>query len=147
MADRAKKVADEIIRFLKTVSKKGIRKVILNSQGVVFPKSGKVLPALVSLNRWLEDKVKQIAKRKNLTIVTLLVNPILDQGKLSKATCCQAQNPEAQCGDIDPTGKKMYTLCKDPNHALYFNMGHISHAGWKMIYSELVESKILDPLL
>ncbi|KAJ4837255.1 hypothetical protein Tsubulata_043754, partial [Turnera subulata] len=151
MVDRAKKVAEEIIRFLKTVGNKGIRKVIINSQGVAFPKSGKVLPALVSLNRWLEDKVKQIAKRKNMVIVTLdsmtLIKPILDQGKLSQDTCCVAQNSQSVCGDIDATGKKMYTLCNDPKLTMYFSGGHISHAGWKMIYSRMVESEILDPLV
>ncbi|KAJ4824225.1 hypothetical protein Tsubulata_022743 [Turnera subulata] len=152
MAGRAKKISQEIVKFVKTIGNRGIRKVILNSQGVVFPKSGKVLPALVAQRQSLEDRVKQIGESMNLTIVTLdyetLIKPILDQGKLTSGTCCKVgKKSDAQCGDIDPTGKKLYTLCTDPNHALYFSARHISHAGWKMIYSEMVESKILDPLL
>ncbi|XP_038883507.1 GDSL esterase/lipase At5g03610-like [Benincasa hispida] len=51
--------------------------------------------------------------------------------------CCFGVSSEFSCGSVDEHGNKMYTLCKHPNLALFWDSLHPTQKGWFAAFSSL----------
>ncbi|KAK4768850.1 hypothetical protein SAY86_027000 [Trapa natans] len=51
--------------------------------------------------------------------------------------CCIGINSGYNCGSVDKTGSKMYTVCEDPESAFFWDMVHPTQAGWQAVFSSI----------
>ncbi|XP_022972691.1 GDSL esterase/lipase At5g03610-like [Cucurbita maxima] len=54
--------------------------------------------------------------------------------------CCFGVSSEFSCGSVDEKGNKMYTLCKRPKSALFWDSVHPTQQGWFATFSSLASS-------
>lgn len=54
--------------------------------------------------------------------------------------CCFGVGSGFSCGSVDEHGNKMYTLCKDPKLALFWDSVHPTQEGWFATFSSLLRS-------
>ncbi|KAK9671520.1 hypothetical protein RND81_12G035900 [Saponaria officinalis] len=57
------------------------------------------------------------------------------------APCCMGKNSTYYCGSTDARGKKMYTICSNPNSYFFWDSAHPTQAGWEVL------SRSLQPTL
>ncbi|KAJ4825230.1 hypothetical protein Tsubulata_035451 [Turnera subulata] len=147
--ERAKMVRAEMFKFFEGLEKMGIKKVVMLS--VSNFRDGKVEPVFVEHNKLLMEGIQAIAKRSNVKIVFLDIDKLVPVARdmypkdKREVNCCEPENKEnyeQMCGAKDASGRKLYTLCPDPTQVFYFYRLHISHEGWKKIYSLILESKV-----
>ncbi|XP_010244363.1 PREDICTED: GDSL esterase/lipase At5g03610-like [Nelumbo nucifera] len=58
--------------------------------------------------------------------------------------CCMGVNSSFSCGSKDENGVKMYTVCKNPKTAFFWDMFHPTQEGWKAVRL-LLESYLFPP--
>lgn len=51
--------------------------------------------------------------------------------------CCVTKRGTS-CGDISLSGKKLYSLCKDPKSFFFWDNVHITDQGWRSVFSLLL---------
>ncbi|KAJ4834707.1 hypothetical protein Tsubulata_007661 [Turnera subulata] len=153
LPERAKMVRAEMFKFFEGLEKMGIKKAIMLS--VSNFRDGKVDPVLVEHNKLLMEGLQAFAKRSNMKIVFLDIDKLEPVARAMypkdkwEANCCEPEKKydfSQMCGEKDASGRKLYSLCSDPSQIFYFFRFHISHEGWKKIYSLILESKVLEPL-
>ncbi|KAD5508469.1 hypothetical protein R6Q59_030948 [Mikania micrantha] len=54
--------------------------------------------------------------------------------------CCVATSSGAGCGSLDENGKKLYTVCKEPESTFFWDTVHPTQAGWRAVYLALRSS-------
>ncbi|XP_076902049.1 GDSL esterase/lipase At5g03610-like isoform X1 [Bidens hawaiensis] len=54
--------------------------------------------------------------------------------------CCVATRSDAYCGSVDENGKKLYTVCKEPESVFFWDTVHPTQAGWRAVYLTLRSS-------
>ncbi|CAL9235741.1 unnamed protein product [Arabidopsis halleri] len=70
-----------------------------------------------------------IFKNKGVPGVSTFPDPL-------KACCATKRG--TSCGDISPSGKKLYTLCEDPKSFFFWDNVHITDQGWRSVFSLLL---------
>ncbi|XP_059428152.1 GDSL esterase/lipase At5g03610-like [Corylus avellana] len=51
--------------------------------------------------------------------------------------CCFGISSDYNCGNVDESGAKKYTLCKDPKASFFWDGAHPTQEGWNAVYSAL----------
>ncbi|KAE9465561.1 hypothetical protein C3L33_02534, partial [Rhododendron williamsianum] len=51
--------------------------------------------------------------------------------------CCMGMSSKYYCGSVDEKGAEMYTVCKNPEGAFFWDMVHPTQAGWRAVYMSL----------
>jgi len=59
--------------------------------------------------------------------------------------CLGAANATRSCGDVDLTGRAMFTVCKDPVKSFFWDTIHPSQAGWTAVAKVLFPNATLQP--
>ncbi|KAI7732519.1 hypothetical protein M8C21_012619 [Ambrosia artemisiifolia] len=54
--------------------------------------------------------------------------------------CCEPTSSDASCGSLDENGKKLYTVCNEPDSTFFWDSVHPSQAGWRAVYLTLRSS-------
>ncbi|KAJ4971155.1 hypothetical protein NE237_004254 [Protea cynaroides] len=54
--------------------------------------------------------------------------------------CCLGLSKGFFCGSVDGKGVKQYSLCKNPDSAIYWDDVHPTQAGWRSVFSTLKAS-------
>ncbi|KDP42724.1 hypothetical protein JCGZ_23664 [Jatropha curcas] len=103
-----------------------------------------VLETLVAkLNNETNAKLNQTANRDAFVTLDLYVafknvlNGEQPAGTTKFATplipCCKGTNSTYSCGDV-VDGKKMYTICDNPDAAFFWDYVHPTQEGWRTLY-------------
>lgn len=105
--------------------------------------------ASVFHNLLLEEAVANLNKVNTTTIVILdlyqafmsILQNSSSQGRWKFESplkpCCNPISSAHDCGSVDENGKKMYTVCEDPESAFFWDSVHPSQMGWNAISSSL----------
>lgn len=51
--------------------------------------------------------------------------------------CCVGISSAYDCGSVDNSGTKKYTICEDPESAFFWDGAHPTQQGWRAVYSAL----------
>ncbi|KAL6906293.1 hypothetical protein ACP4OV_003894 [Aristida adscensionis] len=93
------------------------------------------------LRQKLGDDRKHVLFLDINTVFTNLVDPDDDddgsarQFKHKYTPCCDTMNkdPGSYCGQLDPNGDPLYTLCSNPDQYFYWDFMHPTQAAWKAV--------------
>ncbi|XP_027171788.1 GDSL esterase/lipase At5g03610-like [Coffea eugenioides] len=67
---------------------------------------------------------------------TTIIQHVQDRKEAPLTPCCQGI-ANYSCGDVDSNGKQMYTVCRKPKHAFFWDNAHPTQAGWHAVFSVL----------
>ncbi|KAL0543684.1 hypothetical protein IC582_018786 [Cucumis melo] len=155
-------VVNQISVNLKRIYKLGVKKVVVLGLGPVgcypkptapsFKKCNKTMDSIAVFHNTL---LKQAVEKLNYetkegspnffilnmydTVLSIIKNKENRKGGATFKTplkpCCFGVNSNFSCGSVDERGNKMYTLCKRPDLALFWDAVHPTQNGWFATFS------------
>ena len=59
--------------------------------------------------------------------------------KRKLAPCCEASTELGYCGQVSPSGERLYDRCKNPDKNFYWDETYPTTAGWEAVTEALEE--------
>nr|XP_027124408.1 GDSL esterase/lipase At5g03610-like [Coffea arabica] len=150
-------VVQKLVAILKRISELGVKRIALGSLPpigcvpVITISSGfkqcndTANMASILHNSILADSVAQLNNESLSTqfeildldaAFTAIIQHVQDRKEAPLTPCCQGI-ANYSCGDVDSNGKQMYTVCRKPKHAFFWDNAHPTQAGWHAVFSVL----------
>ncbi|KAJ7970559.1 GDSL esterase/lipase [Quillaja saponaria] len=166
MPDFTKSVVNQISINLKRIYDLGVKKIAVTGLQALGCLPGQTLassfqqcsetPNLVSKfhNQLLVQEVQKLNLEKKTLAFFILdiysaftsaINNLKNHTGQSKSVnplqpCCVGTSVEFSCGSVNEKGEKKYSVCKNPEESIFWDMGHPSQNGWHSVYLNLHSS-------
>ncbi|XP_011657693.1 GDSL esterase/lipase At5g03610 [Cucumis sativus] len=161
-------VVNQISVNLKRIYKLGVKKIVVVGLGPVgcypsptapsFKKCNETMNSLaVFHNTLLKQAVEKLNSETKLggspnffilnmydTVLSIIKNKGNPKVGATFQTplkpCCFGVSSNFSCGSVDEHGNKMYTLCKRPDLALFWDTVHPTQKGWFATFNSLIST-------
>lgn len=147
---------NQIVVNLKRINKLGVKKIVVVGlgptgcyPGITAPTFNKCNATMNSFAEFHNVLLKQAVEKLNsktkgspkffildmydtvLSVIKNKGNPKVGaRSKTPLKPCCFGVSSQFSCGSVDKHGNKMYTLCKHPDLAFFWDTVHPTQKGW-----------------